>query len=353
MSDIAEGIGGAIEGALAGRAVEPKHGEAAASSPELDPQDCPNCGTSAATAFCPTCGQKRKVHRSLSAIFHDLIHGVLHLDGKFWLTLPLLVFKPGKLTRRYIDGERAKFVSPMAMFLFSVFAMFAVFQLIGISTPTDLSSSTMGETIAGARASVDSDLADARERAEQAAPGSPELSQAMNDIQAAEQAQNGLDRATMVDFEANPDFKFTGIEALDEGLIKKWRQNPGLMLYKLQANGYKFSWLLIPLSIPFVWLMFAWRRQFKAYDHAIFVTYSLGFMSLLFIAMSLIGVSPLGGGWAFLAFAIIAPLHLYKHLKYTYGLNRFGAFWRFVVLTFCINVVLILFLQALLLLGAF
>ena len=43
----------------------------------------------------------------------------------------------------------------------------------------------------------------------------------------------------------------TGIEDLDAGILKKWQENPGLMLYKLQANGYKFSWLLIPLSIPF------------------------------------------------------------------------------------------------------
>lgn len=38
---------------------------------------------------------------------------------------------PGRLTRRYIDGERVKFVSPMALFLFTVFLMFAVFAFTG------------------------------------------------------------------------------------------------------------------------------------------------------------------------------------------------------------------------------
>ena len=37
---------------------------------------------------------------------------------------------------------------------------------------------------------------------------------------------------------AEMNLKPTGIEALDEGLVKKWRENPGLMLYKLQANAY-------------------------------------------------------------------------------------------------------------------
>ena len=52
----------------------------------------------------------------------------LHFEGKIWRTLPLLVWRPGELTRRYIDGERAKFVSPIALFLFFVFLMFAVMR---------------------------------------------------------------------------------------------------------------------------------------------------------------------------------------------------------------------------------
>ena len=52
-------------------------------------------------------------------------------------------------------------------------------------------------------------------------------------------------------------------------------------------------------------------------------------------------------------FLIAAPLHLYKQLRYAYSLSRFSAIWRFCVLFFCIQMVLILFLQALLVLGAF
>ena len=81
----------------------------------------------------------------------------------------------------------------------------------------------------------------------------------------------------------------TGIPWFDKVLLEKWKKNPGLMLYKLQANGYKFSWLLIPLSIPFVWLLFPFSRRFGLYDHTVFVTYSLCFMTLLGIVV-MIGV---------------------------------------------------------------
>jgi hypothetical protein len=148
-------------------------------------------------------------------------------------------------------------------------------------------------------------------------------------------------------------FTATGIKSVDDAIIKKWQKNPSLMIYKLQSNGYKFSWLLIPLSVPFLWLMFAWRRQFKAYDHAVFVTYSLAFMSLLFITMSILSTIPDGSGWAFMLFAIGGPLHLYKQLRYAYGLSRFSALWRFCVLLVCVQIVLVLFLLIVTALGAF
>jgi len=381
MSDIAEGIGGAIEGALTGRAVEPAQGEGAKSAATTQPETCANCGGLVTSTYCPECGQKRHVHRSLSAIFHDLIHGVLHLDGKFWLTLPLLVFKPGKLTRRYIDGERAKFVSPMAMFLFSVFAMFAVFQMIGLTMPTTIDNqmgmeqveTTIGDAIKENEQTlrgIDEQLASETLTAEERTNLETRKAETEQDQRAlSEFAELPFINADRVDFTVQPDgvrvipidedgnaqltVEESGIDWIDNGLSKKWTDNPSLMLYKLQANGYKFSWLLIPLSIPFVWLMFAWKRRFKAYDHAVFVTYSLSFMSLLFITMSLVGTSPLGAGWAFTIFATVAPLHVYKHLKHTYDLGRFSTLWRFFALLVFIFVVLVLFLQALLVLGAF
>src|SRR6185503_13895415 len=41
-----------------------------------------------------------------------------------WRTLPLLMFRPGRLTREWVMGKRARYVSPLALFLFTVFVMF-------------------------------------------------------------------------------------------------------------------------------------------------------------------------------------------------------------------------------------
>src|SRR5687768_2621002 len=126
MVDV-EGVGEAVTGGMIARAVEPQAGEGKGQAEGR----CLNCATELVGPHCHACGQKGQVHRTITAWWHDFLHGVLHLDGKLWDTLPLLAWRPGELTRRYVDGERARFVSPLALFLFSVFLMFAVFSTIG------------------------------------------------------------------------------------------------------------------------------------------------------------------------------------------------------------------------------
>ena len=44
----------------------------------------------------------------------------------------------------------------------------------------------------------------------------------------------------------------------------KWqhaKENPALLLYKLKSSAYKYSWALIPISLPFIWLLFPFRRD--------------------------------------------------------------------------------------------
>ncbi|MCR2832618.1 DUF3667 domain-containing protein [Parerythrobacter lacustris] len=354
MSEIGEALGTASEGGLWARVAGRKQGNAI--PPDGEPGgECLNCGTALVGSFCQACGQKAHIHRSISGILHDLVHGVLHLDGKLWNTLPLLLFKPGRLTREYIEGKRARHVSPMAMFLFSVFLMFAVFQAVGLTTPSDISPEISGATHAEASRGLEAER-DRLEKVIASLPAdAPARSEAESDLKAVEDMIDGMTlggrirAGSPVQIDAN----ITGIKSIDEGIVAKWRKNPTLMLYKLQSNSYKFSWLLIPLSIPFVWLLFLWRRQYKAYDHAIFVTYSLAFMSLLFITLSLLGTIDALGFGVFAALLVIPPIHLYKQLRGTYSLSRFSALWRLMALSLFIWIVVILFLQALLVLGAF
>ena len=103
---------GLAAGAIEGREPGGVHGGA-----------CLNCGAAVAGPFCSQCGQSTHPHRSLLHVFEEFLHGILHFDTKAWRTLPMLAFRPGTLTRGYVYGKRARYISPLALFLFTVFFM--------------------------------------------------------------------------------------------------------------------------------------------------------------------------------------------------------------------------------------
>jgi hypothetical protein len=146
----------------------------------------------------------------------------------------------------------------------------------------------------------------------------------------------------------------TGIAWLDQRLNEggtKMISNPGLALYKLQTNGYKFAWLLIPLSLPFVWLVTIGVRGHRFYDHAVFTTYSISFMCILFVLASLAGWMGVADGLLTPVFGVVPVLHIYKQLRHAYGLTRIGTLLRMVPLLISILFVVIFFFIILLMLG--
>jgi hypothetical protein len=373
MPDL-EAIGDAATGAVLAGTIE-----GAGADGHTQERNCLNCGTELSGDYCHACGQKAHIHRTLTAFWHDLAHGVMHLDGKLWQTLPMLAWRPGELTRRYAHGERAKFVSPMALFLFSVFLMFAVFSLIGgpvLNSTTGVQGTTtgvtraegeIGQALRESRAEL-KELQDERARRIADRRTTADIDSAIRtkqkEIAIEERMVRGFipERDAVATIDASGDSNIVlysgaeGVNAWFNDAYRKAKQNPKLLLYKLQANAYKFSWLLIPISIPLVWLLFLHRRryrQFTAYDHTVFVTYSIAFMSLAAIALSLLRPLGLPGGIALLAILIVPPVHIYRQLKGAYGLSRASALWRTVALIVLSLIALALFAAILLLLGVF
>ena len=348
MVDGAEGIGEAVTGAMVARAVEPGAGEAAGSHEGR----CLNCDAVLTGNFCRCCGQPAHVHRTMSAFWHDLVHSVLHFDGKIWRTLPMLAIYPGDLTRRYVDGERAKFVSPMALFLFSVFLMFAIFSAIGADLmPGDAAEA--GRDIAAEVQQREREIDKLEQQREVVERQGGNLAAMDKKIEEAREERDALMKVRLPTDKPLGEFR-TGWPRLDKGIAKA-NANPDLLLYKLQANAYKFSWALIPLSVPFVWLLFLHRRryrqQFGAYDHTVFVTYSITFMSMLLMAFVLLETVGFNDGLLVIALLLIPPVHMYRQLKGAYRLRRRSALWRTFALFAAANMAISLFVMLLLALG--
>ncbi|MES2754287.1 MAG: DUF3667 domain-containing protein [Pseudomonadota bacterium] len=343
-----EAAADAATGAMLARAVEPAAGEGG-----LAPVAglCLNCGTALRGGFCHACGQNAHVHRTLGSILHDLLHGVFHFEGKIWRTLPMLVLHPGALTRRYIAGERARFVSPLALFLFTVFLLFATFGALASGDLTRSLQKGVGVADAGfERTQRENAAALAQLQSERA-----RIVRSRGDTRAvdARLASTREDIVTFARLRAKVEGKrgeqVTGVPWFDRGIVKL-RTNPALVLYKVQSSAYKYSWALILLSTPLVALLFLWRRGFTLYDHAIFVIYSISFMSLLMITLEVLAAVGLGGAVAIITMVAV-PAHMFVQLRGAYSLSRWSAAWRTAALLLIAVTVLLLFVLAVIALG--
>lgn len=92
---------------------------------------CLNCGTPLQGPFCHFCGQPdRNFLRFFPALMREFLSDFLDLDSRFLRTLKPLLFRPGRLTRDYLDGRRFRYVPPVRLYLFSSIAFFLLAALV-------------------------------------------------------------------------------------------------------------------------------------------------------------------------------------------------------------------------------
>jgi hypothetical protein len=344
MGDL-ESVGEAVTGGLLASAVEPRAGGTGARD-HTHEKHCLNCGAMLTGTYCAACGQKAHVHRSVRGFFQDFVHGLFNFEGKIWRTLPMLAWRPGEMTRRYIAGERARFISPVALYLFTVFAMFAVLNLTGSlhSGGRQKTQAQIERRIAGERAALA-----AMETQRKTAGGATgaALDQAI--------AKQKADIANFRNVSGGRQTTWVQTDKDAPNWVRQLAQSvgndPNAASSKIQNAASKFSWLLIPISVPFLWLLFPFSRRYNIYDHAVFVTYSLSFMMMLAIAggvLVAIGVSSLAGLLFF-----VPPFHMFRQLKGAYVLTAMGALWRTVLLTFFGLLASSLFLGLMVVIGLF
>src|SRR5205085_5456159 len=158
----------------------------------------------------------------------------------------------------------ANFISPVALYLFTVFAMFAVLNFTG-----ELGSHTSSKLKDGLK----SEIADQQKqlaalelkRKLTVAAGKPV---ADVDRRIAKRKQ---DLAEIQNIQAHGPAVQTKLDDDTPSFIRPFienaQANPDAVSTRVQDAASKYSWLLIPLSVPFMWLLFPLRRKYNTYDH--------------------------------------------------------------------------------------
>lgn len=212
-------------------------------SADLAGQPCRNCGETVENRYCSNCGQlAASFHRPILSLVGETISDTFTVDGRLARTLPVLLFRPGRLTKNYTDGKRARYVPPFRLFLLASLVFYLV--LFALVPP--------GEII-----NVDDET-----RAE--------ITESITEAQESELAQN-IDETTRERLErAN-----INVEAPDamrgsiENQIVAVLDNQDQFAAQLEKWLPRLSILIVPMTILALTLLHFWRRSLYVYDHAV------------------------------------------------------------------------------------
>ncbi|MBC8155688.1 MAG: DUF3667 domain-containing protein [Bacteroidetes bacterium] len=77
---------------------------------------CQNCNSELNGNFCSHCGQSSNTHRlNFHFLWHDIQHGLLHIDKGILYTTKELFTRPGHSIREFLLGKRVKHFKPISL----------------------------------------------------------------------------------------------------------------------------------------------------------------------------------------------------------------------------------------------
>ncbi len=245
----------------------------------LDKQ-CTNCNTYVEHRFCPVCGQENtETRQSFGGLIAHFAEDLTHYEGKFWVTLKYLFFRPAFLTKEYLSGKRVPYVPPVRLYIFVSFVTFLLPHVIPSVndqaqkeyTPKELAEIDSVRKTSSGNLVYDDDLglilrSDYK---------------TLKEIDSVyESLKGGKGEMNFLKYK----MERKGIE------LNRYSPNEVMSLFEttLGKNIPKTLLIFMPLFAFIIWL-FNSKKKYWYFDHAVFTLHFFSFILLLFsIAMLLI-----------------------------------------------------------------
>ena len=288
-------------------------------------QDCLNCGTPLTGQYCGNCGQRAATRLiSIWELIRDAFGDLLDLDSRLWRTLVPLAIRPGRLTRDYLQGRRARFMPPFRMYLvlsivFFLLAFFDPREELGVLFEPPSTSEDSAD------ATPDNDTADARSGIVLSIDGEQDDDCDFSDYDSADVPAWLASRLTRERLTV-----MCNRIAADDGKA---------FLRKLSDNVPAALFVLLPLMALVLKLLYPLSKRYYV-EHLLFVVHYHAFVFLVLslqILMSRVGTwlhvpeLPLGG--ISFALSMYVPVYLYKAQRHVYEQGRLITLLKFLMLT--------------------
>ena len=273
--------------------------------------NCLNCGTGLQGPFCHYCGQPDKnLMRFFPALIREMLEDFMDFDSRFMRTIKPLVFKPGRLTRDYLDGRRFRYVPPMRLYIFSSLALFFLFAVFAGSSLNF--KSTVGSDSPGIQIHLDEgDEEEIRESTKDLNDIHPGLGDQVAEhiVNAAEESESEADEIpNEVNFEFNgkpwdPETNPFTIPLMPE-FVTRWlnreieespqkgkaiEENPNLMVEQVLDVLPGTMFILLPLVALLFKFWYLFAKKYYV-EHLIFALHNHAFIFVMLIVMFLMSV---------------------------------------------------------------
>ena len=276
-TETAERFGGRVQ--CVRRLLKPRHDLIPAA---LEPKRCLNCGAAITGNHCAQCGQSGDVHLlTVGEVAHDFVHSVLHLDGRIWHTLRMLVLRPGELTRDYIAGRRARSLPPFRIYLVISILFFALSATLPDSELLNVNAE--GDTVfAPVRIVTPDGSAESPPPPGQAAEIDEEIKRKLAAAGVEAAALENVTASTggcNTEFSDNP--ALDGIKRALNRACEQMRADGGARFAeRFAATAPKLMFLFLPLMAA-VALLFYWRPRRLYAEHLVLFLHVAAFLFLL------------------------------------------------------------------------
>lgn len=333
MSDELEAIGLAAAGSVA-RDID---GDGYLDGP------CPNCGTLLKGEYCSHCGQSaRDMHKPFVTLVSNALGDVFAFDGRIAKTLPGLMFRPGHVTRAYLEGKRARYVPPFRLFLIASVLFFLV--LFGLVEGQDwLDGDDL--TVSSSRTAIEAVRVDGQRIDE--IPGFEQVFDAEGNFSpdGAEAFIDGLAEVEGLQTPAERGELLTVLNGMND--ISASRKE---LFAAIQTWTPRLSFLLVPFYVLALAFLHVWMRRVYVYDH---VVVALHFQSFLYFgATAMILAAFVLPVWIWWIYGIGIPVYLYKIMRKSYGTSRILTVIRTFLMLIFSFVAIVLLITAISLVGA-